>query len=822
MKAFFEKYAAYVVAAVLFVVLAFVYCKPALSGKVLQSGDDVNAVSAVHESVVYTEQTGDHTWWNGAMFSGMPSYQIGGGLYKSEALLGPFRNFLHRGPAHPAWILIFYFVCFFILMRSFGVKSWLSIVGAIAVALSTYFIVIIAAGHGGKTIAISYITLVAAGFYLIYRKKYLLGTVFVMFFTAMGFSIHPQMAYYLYMMIGLFFLAELWIHAREKRWKEFLLASVIFIASLGIGLGTGCANIFANREYAAETMRGGHSDLVRENEAKENVAPAKGLDIEYATQWSYGIDETFTFLIPGFKGGSSNYPLGTNSNTYRSLVKIGVPAGSARSFCNAAPLYWGDQPFTAGNVYMGAIVCFLFLLGCLLVPGPYKWALLAATVLSTMLAWGSNCMWLTKLFFNYFPMYNKFRAVSSILIVAEIAMPLLGFLALKAIMEGSVPREKVRKGIFVAGGVTAGLCLFFALLGGSLMSFTGISDPQIAAQLPESVFTALMQDRADLFRTDAWRSFALIVAAGVLLFLFNEKKLKAGWLIALLGVLVLVDMWPVDRRYFNDDYFQSPKTTQGTFAEQPWETLILKDRDPHFRVMNLVSSTFNEARTSYRLKSIGGYHAAKLRRYQDLIDEHLTQLHLPVIGMLNAKYFVTPGDDGQPKVQVNPYALGNAWFVEDLLLVDGANAESDALNDIDLATTAVVDRPFEAFVTNAHPGVAEDADVQLTSYTPKQLDYTYTTSQPGTIVFSEIYYPYGWKASIDGQPTDHFRVNYTLRALNVPAGTHHITFLFDPDSVRKGDRIATICIIVMYAVMIAAILLGIRNLLKRKNEAAAH
>ena len=816
MKAFFEKYAAYIVAAVLFVVLAFVYCKPALSGKVLQSGDDVNAVSAVHESVVYTEQTGDHSWWNGAMFSGMPSYQIGGGLYKSEALLGPIRGFLHRGPAHPAWILIFYFVCFFILMRSFGVKSWLSIVGAIAVALSSYFIVIIAAGHGGKTIAISYITLVAAGFYLIYRKKYLLGAVFVMFFTAIGFSIHPQMAYYLYMMIGLFFLAELWIHASEKRWKDFLVASLIFIASLGIGLGTGSANIFANREYAAETMRGGHSDLVRENEEKENVAPAKGLDIDYATQWSYGIDETFTFLIPGFKGGSSNYPLGTNSNTYRSLVKLGVPTGSARNFCASAPLYWGDQPFTAGNVYMGAIVCFLFLLGCLIVPGPYKWALLVATVLSTMLAWGSNCMWLTKLFFNYFPMYNKFRAVSSILIVAEIAMPLLGFLALKALMEGSVPHEKVRKGIFVAGGVTAGLCLFFALLGGSLMSFTGISDPQIAAQLPESVFTALQQDRADLFRTDAWRSFALIVAAGVLLFLFNEKKLKAGWLIALLGVLILVDMWPVDRRYFNDDYFQSPKTTQGTFAEQPWETLILQDRDPHFRVMNLASNTFNEARTSYRLKSIGGYHAAKLRRYQDLIDEHLSQIHLPVIGMLNAKYIVTPGEDGQPNVQVNPYALGNAWFVEDLLLVDGANAESDALNDIDPATTAVVDRPFEPFVTNAHPGVAEDADVRLTAYTPKQLDYEYTTSQPGTIVFSEIYYPYGWKATIDGQPADHFRVDYTLRALNVPAGSHHITFLFDPDSVRKGDRIAVACVFLMYAVMLFAIGWGIYTQIRRK------
>ena len=822
MKQFFEKYAAYVVAAVLFLVLAFVYCKPVLSGKVLQSGDDVNAVSAMQEAGRYYQETGDHSWWNGSMFSGMPAYQIGGGEYRSDVLLAPVKNFLHRGPTHPAWILIFYFVCFFILMRSFGVNRWMSIVGAIAVALSSYFIVIIAAGHGGKTIAISYITLVAAGFYLIYRKKYLLGAAFAMFFTAMGFSIHPQMAYYLFMMIGLFFLAELWIHAREKRWKDFIVASLIFIAALGIGLGTGCANIFANREYAAETMRGGHSDLVRETEEKENVAPTKGLDIEYATQWSYGIDETFTFLIPGFMGGSSNYPLGKDSHTYQSIVQLGMPASTAREFCKSVPLYWGDQPFTAGNVYMGAIVCFLFLLGCLIVPGPYKWALLAATVLSTMLAWGSNFMWLTRLFFDYFPMYNKFRAVSSILIVAEIAMPLLGFLAVKALMEGNVPREKARKSLFIAGGVTAGLCLFFALLGGSFLSFTGAGDPRIAAQLPDSVFAALVQDRADLLRSDSWRSFALIVAAAALLLLFNEKKLKAGWLVAALGVLVLVDMWPVDRRYFNDDYFMTPKNTQSAFAEQPWETLLLQDDDPHFRVMNLTTNTFGEARTSYRFKSIGGYHAAKLRRYQDLIDEHLSQLHLPVIGMLNAKYIITAGEDGQPQVQINPYALGNAWFVEDLLVVDGANAESDALGEIDPATTAVVDRPFEAFVTHPHPGVAEDADVRLTSYTPKQLDYEYTSSQPGTLVFSEIYYPHGWKATIDGQPADHFRVDYTLRALNVPAGSHHITFLFDPDSVRKGDAIAIVCVVLMYVLIAAAIVLGILTLMKRKHGAAAH
>ena len=820
MKTFFQKYAAYLVAAVLFVVLAFVYCKPVLSGKVLQSGDDVNAQSAVQEAIRYTQQTGDHSWWNSSLFSGMPAYQIGGGEYRADRLLAPVLGFLHRGPAHPAWILIFYFICFFILMRSFGVDRWLSIAGAIAIALSSYFIVIIAAGHGGKTIAISYISLVAAGFYLIYRKKYVLGAIFAMFFTAMGFSIHPQMAYYLFMMIGLFFLAELWIHAREKRWKDFGIATLIFVASLGIGLGTGSANIFANREYAAETMRGGHSDLVREGETVQNES---GLDIDYATQWSYGIDETFSFLIPGFKGGSSNYPLGNKSHTYQSIVKLGMPASTAREFCANAPLYWGDQPFTAGNVYMGAIVCFLFLLGCLLVPGPYKWALLAATVLSTMLAWGSNFMGLTRLFFNYFPMYNKFRAVSSILIVAEIAMPLLGFLSVKALMDGSVPKEKARKGIFIAGGVTAGLCLLIALLGGSLMSFTGAGDARLASQLPDSVFSALVEDRAALLRADAWRSFLFILAAGVLLYLFNEKKIKSGWMVAILGMLVLADMWPVDRRYFNDSWFKSPKSSQNTFAEQPWETAILQDPDPNFRVMNLTTNTFNESRTSYRLKSIGGYHAAKLRRYQDLIDEHLAPMHWPVIGMLNAKYLIIPGEDGGAHVEHNPYALGNAWFVEKIQVVDGANAESDALGTIDLATTAVVDRPFERFVTDPEPGIADDASIRLIACTPKQLDYTCTSSQPGTVVFSEIYYPHGWKASIDGQPAEHFRANYTLRAMNVPAGTHHITFLFDPDSVRKGDAIATACVVLMYALILAAIVLGILRCTKnRKNAAAAH
>lgn len=812
MKNFFEKYGAILLAIVLACALAFIYCKPEHSGKVLQPGDNVNAVSNLQEIYRYKVDS----WWTGALFSGMPTYQIGGNRYNSDRLMSPFSRFLYRGIGSPTWTLIFYFLCFALLMRCFGINKWLSIVGGIAIGLSSYFLIILAAGHFTKPVSLTYIPLVAAGFFLLFRKKYLLGSIMVMFFTAIGFSLHPQMSYYLFMMIGVFFLAELYQHIREKRWKDLGIATLLFVLSLGIGLGTGCSSVYANREYTQETMRGGHSDLVSDASDSQKGVNGKGLDIDYATQWSYGIDESFSFLIPGFKGGSTVYPLGPSSNTYKTARALGLSNKNALDFANSAPVYWGDQSFTAGNVYMGAIICFLFLLGCLIVPGPYKWALLASSVLSIMLAWGHNCMWLTELFFNYFPFYNKFRAVSSILVVAEIAMPLLGFLALKALSDGSVSKEKARKGILIAGGVTAGLCLFFALFGKSLYGFIGPYDENFASQIPHKLYDAIIADRAALLTGDAWRSFFFIVAAGVLVYFFNEKKIKLMPLVIGLGVLILADMWPVDKRYFNDSYFQNPISAGHVYDKQPWEEALLQDPDPHFRIMNLTTNTFNESRSNYYLKSIGGYHAAKLRRYQDLIDEHLSQLHLPVIGMLNAKYLIVPDEDGQTSIQLNPYALGNAWFVESLVMADNANEEINALTAIDLSNTAVFDSSFADYISDTHPGIAPDAQVHLTAYTPKQIDYDYTSSQPGTIVFSEIYYPYGWKASIDGQKAEHFRVNYALRALNVPAGKHHVTFLFDPDSVRKGDTIASICILLMYLIMLAGAVWGIYNLFKKE------
>ena len=819
MKSFFEKYGVYLLAVILFAALALIYCKPEFSGKELQTGDNTNAICNTAECLRFTEETGDHSWWNGSVFSGMPNYQMGGGITKSDILGSPFGHLFPRSDSHISWLIFYYFFFFFLLLRCFSIKPPLAIVGGIAIALSSYFLIILGAGHLTKPVSITHISMVLGGFFLIYHKRYLLGTVFVLVFTGLGIMPHPQMAYYLFMMIGVCFFAELAIHAKEKRWKDFGIATLLFVLSVGIGIGSGSSHYFANAEYTEQTMRGGHSDLVKEGEASASTN-SNGLDIDYATQWSYGIDESFSFLIPGFKGGSSNYTLGKSSHTYKAAVALGLPTRSVKEFVKALPLYWGDQPFTAGNVYMGAIVCFLFLLGCLIVKGPYKWALLVSTLFSVMLAWGSNFMWLTELFFNHFPLYNKFRAVSSILVVAEIAMPLLGFLALKALVDGSVPKEKARKSIFIAGGITAGLCLFFALFGKSIYSFEAPRDAMYLAQLPPTIIAAIQADRAALLTGDAWRSFAFIVAAVALIFFFNEKKLKFVPLTIGLGVLILVDMWPVDKRYFNDNFFVPTTSKEAIFEKQPWEEILLEDPDPHFRIMNRTTNTFNESRSSYWLKSIGGYHAAKLRRYQDLIDEHLNPMHMPVIGMLNAKYIIAADEDEQPQIWRNPYALGNAWFVDSLVIADGAREESDALNEIELSHTAVLDKCFADHVSNTRPGIAPDAEVHLTAYTPKQLDYDYTTSQPGTIVFSEIYYPYGWKASIDGEPVDHYRVNYTLRALNVPAGEHHITFLFDPDSVRKGDRIATICIVIMYLTILAAIGLGCMSLVRKKQNAA--
>lgn len=805
MKEFFKKYGAYLVAAVVFLGLTLVYCWPSLQGKVLHQGDVLQWKGMAQELREYNKTADEPANWTNSMFGGMPGYQIAGGLPSNPAVavIRAVDKFVRKLTTlftkSILALLIGYFLGFFIMMRAFGINKWLSIAGAIAAAMSSYFFLIIPAGHETKAMTLGMMAPVIGGFYLLFRKKYGWGIALVMLYSSIGMMRHPQMSYYLFMMMGLFGIAEIVIHIKEKRIKDLLIALGLFGLSIGVGIGTGYSTLKSNSEYVKETVRSRHSDI-----STGESAPKEGLDIDYATAWSYGIDETLTLMVPGYMGGASSIDVGRDSKMYKTLVRQGVSVSNARSLVAGLPTYWGEQPFTAGPVYVGAIVCFLFLLGCLIVKGPYKWALLAATIFSVLLSWGHNFMGLTQLFFDYFPYYNKFRAVSSILVVAEVAMPLLSFMALEEIRKGSVELPKIKRSLVISAAVTGGICLLLALFGRSMFSFSSSYDARTLAGMPQWFISALREERAAMMVADAWRSAAFIALSAALVFLFSIKKVNFGVFAAALTVLVVADMWPVDKRYFGDKDWVAKKENDNYFRKTDYEVELLKDPE-YFRVLNLTTNTFNESRTSYYLHSVGGYHAAKLRRYQDLIDYHLTKGHMGVLNMLNTKYIIQE-KDGKAVPVVNPGRLGNAWFVDEVLTAATPREESDALNTLDLGRQAVTDAKFSEFVLPANDATGS---IVLTSYAPDRLTYSASVTADKTAVFSEIYYQYGWKAYIDGAPAPHFRTDYTLRALNIPAGEHEIVFEFRPDSIYKGYKVNAACVALMYLLIALMIAMGI-------------
>ncbi len=773
----------YVVALLVFVGFAMVYCSPLLEGKMLQAGDVNNWRGAAHEAQEHLKQTGETTFWTNSMFGGMPTYQITGST-PSGKVRSFFEKVAHLGFSgnyNPIGLLIGYGIGFFLMLLCFGINPWLSIVGAMALTLSSYFCLIIPAGHITKAAAIGCLAPMVGGFYAVFRKRYALGVPLLLIYGMIGVTLHPQMTYYVVMLVGVMGLAELYIHIREMRWKDLGISLGVLVIAAVLLLGTRWSWWQMNNEYLGETMRGGHSELTEGTEQPKKV----GLDIDYATAWSYGRAETLTLLIPNYMGGASGYDLGKDSPLERSLKQLGVSSGQARAFCSHAPTYWGEKAFTSGAVYVGAIVCFLFVLGLLIVPGPYKWALLAATLFSIMLAWGRHFMGLTELFFNHFPMYNKFRAVESILIVAEIAMPLLGFLALMKLAEPDkdAARDKWhRQAVLIAGGITGAICLFVALFGGGF-DVTSSYDAQWKDQVWPQIYSAILDQRHAMMKSDAWRSLVFVLLGTALCYLFarqhdNAKRQRNLILFSCaMLVLILADMVPVNKRFFGSDCFVTAKEDSRAFAEQPWETQILQDKSLDYRVLNLAANTFNDSRTSYRLKSVGGYHAAKLRRYQDLIDAHITRNNVNVLNMLNTKYIITR--DGQ--VHLNPEALGNAWFVDDVRFVDTPDDESKALWSLDIRREAVADRRFENVLKNNSTG---SGTIVMTAYQPNKLDYETHADAEKVAVFSEIYYPHGWHLYIDGQEAPLGRVNYTLRAATIPAGTHNIRMEFVPDALR--------------------------------------
>ena len=798
MKIDWKKIAPYLVALVVFIGFAVAYCSPILDGKVVYAGDTNNWLGAAHQTQEYKAQTGESCWWTGSMFSGMPTYQIDSHIPSHKVAHGWIRNVLHFGLGETMGIIFGYFLGFYILLLCFGVNPWLSIAGALGMGMSTYFFLIIPAGHVTKAIAMGFLPALVGGMHLVFKQKYGLGIAVLLLFGITSITLHPQMTYYVALLIGVMAIAEIILKIKDAEWKNLGISLAICIGCLLLIAGTKVCYLKLNNEYLKETMRGGHSELTKQAQDK----PAEGLDIKYATDWSYGIDETMTLLIPNWEGGASGYNVGKDSPLCKTMRSKGVPKRDAEQFCKSAPTYHGEKMFTSGAVYVGAVICFLFILGLLIVPSAYKWALLFATLMSIFLAWGRNMMWLTELFFNYFPMYNKFRAVESILIVAEITMPLLGFMGLQRIVNGEIEWPKLRTNLFIAGGVTTGICLFAALFAGGF-DMTSSYDAQWKSQVPNWLYDMIIDQRVAMLKSDAWRSL-LFVALGFAITYWYAWKNKISNLqspisnsIFFIGLtmIILIDMVPVNKRFFNNDNFIKAKDNEAYFKMQPWEEQILQDKSLDYRVLNLNTNTFNDSRTSYRLKSIGGYSAVKLRRYQDLIDEHISKMNWKVLNMLNTKYIVT-----KQGVYPNPDAMGNAWFVNSVLFVPTPDDESAALNTLDLHTTAVADEKFRE-ILSCKPQPNETDIIELTEYTPNRLTYNASVAQDRVAVFSEIYYPHGWHLYIDGEEKPIGRVNYVLRAAVIPSGDHKIQMEFVPDAL-KWDKLG-------YALVIIAILLSI-------------
>ena len=818
------------IAILAFIILSFAYFFPAdIEGRILFQHDSVAGVGAGQESKEYRDRTGERTRWTNAIFGGMPTYQMSPS-YDSTKVLSwvekVYRLYL------PDYVVLTFIMMlgFYILLRAFGISVWLAGLGGVIWAFSSYFFILIPAGHIWKFVTLAYIPPTIAGVVLAYRKKYLLGGIVTALFIALQIqSNHIQMSYY-FMFVILFIVGAYFEDAyKKKELPHFFKASAVLALAAVVGVCINISNLYHTYEYSKETMRG-KSELKQEGPAANQTS--SGLDRDYITNWSYGIGETLTLLVPNVKGGSSSATLSQNE---AAMAKANPMYGNIYS---QFPQYFGDQPWTAGPVYVGAFVMFLFILGCFIVKGPLKWALLGATIFSILLSWGKNFMGLTDFFIDYIPMYNKFRAVSSILVIAEFTIPLLAVFALKEIFSKPeiLKLKENRTGVIVTLVLTAGVTLILAVAPG--VFFSGFITTQEMAALQQGlpaehltpVVTNLTEMREAIIASDAWRSFFIIIVGCFLLFLYQQKKLKATFALAGIALLCLIDMWTVNKRYLHDDLFV-PKSKQAeAFVKTQADEIILQDTTLDYRVLNFVGfpgNTFNENNTAYWHKSVGGYHAAKLRRYQEMIDHHIVPemqatyqavataggemdsvdaSKFRVLNMLNTKYFIFPaGQQGQPVPVENPYAYGNAWFVDKVQYVNNANEEIDALNDILPTETAIVDAKFKEQLKGVTEGYKDSlSTVRLTSYEPNRLIYKTSSPKDGVVVFSEIYYP-GWQATIDGQPVDIARADYILRAMNVPGGEHTIEMWFDPQSIHVTESIA-------YAAL-ALLLIGVMVLL---------
>lgn len=762
-----------------FLVIIFIYFSPVFSNKSLAQNDMVQTTGALKESIDFEKKTGEEILWSNSTFSGMPVWRGYGTNVFIKA-----NTFINEIIPTPVLLCILGFLGFYILLHIYGVNYWLCFAGGLAYTFSSYNFISIEAGHINKVFDMMLMAPVLAGVILTYRKNMVLGAALTILFLSLQiFYSHVQINYYLLIMIIFIVIAEFIKLLKEKQLKRFFIASFVLAVCAIISIGPNFSRLWTMSEYSKATPRGG-SDL----QAKKSQGD--GLDKDYALSWSNGVMETMTLFIPAFYGGSSHEPLSISSATYKTLIANGVDKRQAKEYIAGMPLYWGDQPFTSGPIYFGAIVCFLFVLGLVLIKGPIKWWIIPVTVLSIALSWGKNFEPLTDLFFEYVPLYNKFRSVTMILTMAEITFPLLGFIVLKKIFDGELSKDEILKGLKISLGITGGLALFFAIFGGAFFDFSSASDTQVPEWLSES----LKEDRASNLRMDALRSLFFLVSTAAVIWLYINDKLKATICYLVISALVLIDLWSVDKRYLdNSDFRKKEKYEESIFVPTQADEIIQKDPDTYFRVFNVTANPFSDAITSYFHKSIGGYSAIKLARYQDLIDSSLSRNNMSVLNMLNAKYFIFPDKQtNQPMVQKNPGALGNAWFVDSVRIVPGPDEELNGLKNFDPSQTAIVDKKFEDYFKGLNLKKDSSATIELKEYHPNHLKFESETNSEQLAVFSDVYYQPGWNAYIDGKPVEHIRVNYILRALKIPAGKHEILFKFEPRSYIVGEKVSRI------------------------------
>lgn len=837
---------AFAASVLFFLVLSWVYFYPNdIRGDVMQQHDIVQGAANGQEASVYYEQTGKVTRWTDALFGGMPTFQISP-TYESSLLLSTVDKVyslrIFGMPSYVSWLFML-MMGFYILMLAFDMKWYYAVLGAVAYAFSSYFFIIIGAGHIWKLLVLCYIPPTIAGIVMCYRGKYLAGAAIAALFAALQlYSNHVQMTYYSVFVVVALVIAYLCQAIKQKQMKRWGIATGSLAVAAALALLSNAPNLFMTYEYSKETIRGGHSELTPlktdATQAPQQTTKNGGLDKDYITQWSYGLGETFTLLVPNVNGGASLKPTQDEqnpsiiSNTMLSLDKTSkyekLDSQGEIDQLNAQCMqmftqYFGNQPMTNGPVYVGALIFALFVLGCIVVKGPVKWALLAVTILSVLLSWGHNFMWFSDLFIDHFPMYNKFRTVASILVIAEFTIPLLAVLALHKVFTEEDFLKKHKIALFASFGACAALCLLFAVAPGLFQNYTD-SDQQIfnmikqqLGEVPGSVYANVDAIRLSLVSQDAWRSLAVIVVGFAIIFAYLKGIMKTNVAVPVLLVaaVVLVDMFTVNKRYIDKYSFVSKyDVASAQFEPTQADKTILQDTTQNYRVLDVQG--FGQPNSSYFHKTVGGYHAAKLARYNDLIDRQISRNNMQVLNMLNTRWVKVDANTAQR----NHAALGNAWFVDSLTFVKGADAEMKFLDHFNAANSAVADEQFKTVLGNAVPKTPGDT-IYETTYAPNRLTYHSHSAKGGVAVFSEVYFPWGWQVTIDGKPAELGRVNYVLRALQVPAGDHKIEMKFEPEQVESADSAAKVAIMLIFVAVIAAIVVPvIRNRKKSDGKIA--